>query len=107
MPASLGVGGAGLILCLPLAHRSSLGFYPLGGRYTFGGPAGGWEISSQGLMYEFHATENLSISLLGPVEVDWIVKTPWQNFGEARTARLVSAALGASACTAAIAACNV
>jgi hypothetical protein len=80
-PASLGVIGAGLILGVPLDHRSGLGFYPLGGRYTFGSSGGGWEIFSQGLMYEFHATENISISLLGPVEIDWRrVRLDW-SFG--------------------------
>jgi hypothetical protein len=80
-PANLGLVGAGLILGLPIDHRSGLGFYPLGARYTYGGPQGGWEIYSQALMYEFHATENVSISLLGPVEVDWRnVRLDW-SFG--------------------------
>ena len=35
-----GVVGAGLILGVPIDHRSGIGFYPLGGRYTFGGLRG-------------------------------------------------------------------
>jgi hypothetical protein len=79
--ANLGIVGAGLILGVPLDRRSSLGFYPLGGRYTFGGPAGGWEIYTQALLYEFHVAENLSISLLGPVEVNWRQFTLGWSFG--------------------------
>lgn len=70
-PASLGVIGAGLILAMPIDHRSGVGFYPLGGRFTFGGTDPGWEIYSQALLFEFHLTENLSISLQGPVEIEW------------------------------------
>jgi len=79
--ANLGLVGAGLILGVPIDHRSGIGFYPLGGRYTFGGPEGGWEIYSQGLLYEFHATENVSISLAGPVEVNWRTVTLNWSFG--------------------------
>jgi hypothetical protein len=78
---SLGVIGAGLILGVPIDHRSGIGFYPLGGRFTFGGSGGGWEIYSQGLLFDFHATENLSISLQGPVEIEWRnVRLNW-SFG--------------------------
>jgi hypothetical protein len=80
-PANLGLVGAGLILGVPLDHRSGIGFYPLGGRFTFGGPQGGWEIYSQAMMFEFHASENISISLLGPVEINWRqVRLDW-SFG--------------------------
>ncbi len=79
--ANLGVVGAGLILGVPIDHRSAIGFYPLGGRFTFGGSGSGWEIYSQGLMFDFHATENLSISLQGPVEIEWRnVRVNW-SFG--------------------------
>jgi hypothetical protein len=78
---SLGVIGAGLILGVPIDHRSVIGFYPLGGRFTFGGSGGGWEIYSQGLLFDFHATENLSISFQGPVEIEWRnVRLNW-SFG--------------------------
>lgn len=79
--ANLGVVGAGLILGIPIDHRSGIGFYPLGGRFTFGGPDVNWEIYSQGLLFEFHATENLSISLAGPIEVDWRTVTFNWSFG--------------------------
>jgi hypothetical protein len=80
-PASLGIVGTGLILELPFDRRSALGLSPLAGRYTFGGPEGGWEIFTQALQYEFHATENLSIALLGPIEIDWRrVRVDW-SFG--------------------------
>lgn len=79
--ANLGVVGAGLILGVPIDHRSGIGFYPLGGRVTFGGSGSGWEIYSQGLLFDFHATENLSISLQGPVEIEWrTVRVNW-SFG--------------------------
>jgi hypothetical protein len=78
---NLGVVGAGLILGVPIDHRSGIGFYPLGGRFTFGGSGSGWEIYSQGLLFDFHATENLSISLQGPVEIEWRnVRVNW-SFG--------------------------
>lgn len=80
-PASLGVVGTGLILELPFDRRSAVGFSPLAGRYTFGGPEGGWEIFTQALQYEFHASENISVSLLGPIEVDWRrIRVDW-SFG--------------------------
>jgi hypothetical protein len=80
-PANLGLVGAGLILGLPIDHRSGIGFYPLGGRYTFGGSLGGWEIYTQALMYEFHPAENISVSLLGPIEINWRrVQVDW-SFG--------------------------
>lgn len=80
-PASLGVVGTGLILGLPFDHRSALGFSPLAGRYTFGGSEGGWQVFTQALQYDFHAAENVSISLLGPVEFDWRrVSVDW-SFG--------------------------
>jgi hypothetical protein len=80
-PANLGLVGAGLILGVPIDHRSGIGFYPLGGRFTFGGPQAGWEIYTQALLYEFHATENIAISVLGPVEIDWRrVRLDW-SFG--------------------------
>jgi len=80
-PASLGLVGAGLILGVPLDHRSGIGFSPLGMRYTFGGSQAGWEVYSQVLQYEFHVLENLSISIAGPVEIDWRqVRIDW-SFG--------------------------
>ena len=69
-PASLGLAGAGLILELPFDRRSALGFSPLTLRTTWGAH-GGWELTSQALQYEFHASEHLSVALLGPVELDW------------------------------------
>jgi len=80
-PANLGLVGAGLILELPFDRRSALGFSPLAGRHTFGGPGAGWEIVTQLLQYEFHATENISISVLAPIEIDWRqVRVDW-SFG--------------------------
>lgn len=80
-PASLGVVGTGLILEMPFDRRSAVGFSPLAWRYTFGGPEGGWEVFTQALQYEFHASENVSVSLLGPIEVDWRrVRVDW-SFG--------------------------
>jgi hypothetical protein len=79
--ANLGVVGAGLILEMPFDRRSAIGFSPLAGRYIFGGSQGGWELFTQALQYEFHSTENVSISLLGPIEVDWRrVSVDW-SFG--------------------------
>ncbi len=81
IPANLGVVGAGLVLELPFDRRSALGFTPIAGRHTFGGPDAGWEIVTQAFQYEFHPIENLSISLLGPVEIDWgRVSVDW-SFG--------------------------
>ena len=79
--ATLGVVGAGLVLELPFDHRSAFGFSPLAGRYTFGGPEGGWELFTQVLQYEFHVSENVSLALLGPVEVDWRTVTVDWSFG--------------------------
>ena len=80
-PANLAVVGAGFLLELPFDRRSAAGFSPLAVRYAFGGPGEGWEIFTQLLQYEFHATENVSISLLGPVEFDWRrVSVDW-SFG--------------------------
>jgi hypothetical protein len=70
-PASLGVVGATLSLELPFDRRSALGFSPLAWRYAFGGSEGGWEVLTQAFQYEFHATENIFISMLAPVELDW------------------------------------
>jgi len=80
-PASLGVVGTGLILEMPFDRRSAIGFSPLAARYAFGGPEGGWEIFTQAIQYEFHAAENISLSLLGPVEFDWRrIRVDW-SFG--------------------------
>jgi hypothetical protein len=68
--ANYGVVGVGLLLELPFDRRSAVGFSPLALRYAFG-PKGGLEPYSQALHFEFHAAENLSVSILGPVELDW------------------------------------
>jgi hypothetical protein len=65
-----GLVGAGLLLELPFDRRSAVGFSPLAWRYAFGSK-GSWELFTQALHYEFHAGENLSVSVLGPVEFDW------------------------------------
>ena len=44
-------------------------------------PGKGGRFYSQGLLFDFHATENLSISLQGPVEIEWRnVRVNW-SFG--------------------------
>ena len=65
-----GVIGAGFVLELPFDRRSAVGFSPLAWRYAFG-PKGGLELFTQAIHYEFHAAENISVSVLGPVELDW------------------------------------
>jgi hypothetical protein len=70
-PANHATFGAGLLLELPFDRRAAVGFSPLSGRYTLGGPSKGWEIYTQAFHYEFHVAENISVSVLGPVEFDW------------------------------------
>ena len=70
-PANLGIVGARLLLEIPFDRRSAIGFSPLAARYAFGGSGEGWEIFTQLVQYEFHASENVSVSFLGPVEFDW------------------------------------
>jgi hypothetical protein len=78
--ANQGLVGAGLVLEMPFDRRSAVGFVPLAWRYAFG-PRGGLELVSQAFHYEFHAAENISVSVLGPVELDWRrVRLDW-SFG--------------------------
>jgi hypothetical protein len=75
-----GLVGAGLVLEMPFDRRSAVGFSPLAWRYVFG-PRAGLELVTQAIHYEFHAGENISVSLLGPVELDWRrIRLDW-SFG--------------------------
>lgn len=59
------------LLELPFDRRAAVGFSPLSARYTLGGSSKGWDISTQAFHYEFHVAENIAVSVLGPVELDW------------------------------------
>jgi hypothetical protein len=69
--SNLGLVGVRLTLKLPFGPRSALGITPIGWRLAFGGDNGGSDVFTQLVRYDFLFTDSLSVSVFGPVEVDW------------------------------------
>ncbi len=74
-PGGEGVGVAGLdfSILLPVGKRAAVGFSPMVWRATFGSGATGPEVLTQLFQSEYRLGERTWLSLVGPLQVNWLV----------------------------------
>ena len=83
LPGGEGVGVAGLdfSLILPVGKRAAVGFAPMIWLATFGSGATGPELRTQFFLAEYQLGERTWLSLLGPLQVNWLVPRIEWAFG--------------------------
>ncbi len=86
-----GLAGLELDLALPLGKRAALGFTPAAWRVAFGGDRTGSEVTTNFFRFDYFLSNRLSLTLNGPLEIDWRKPAAELSFGLGLSWALTSA----------------